>query len=99
WSWSVNPHFLGQPRRCWLPARKSFWMCPICCGKYFVSCIDHLVGFSVVHHRRCEQAQCRVMMLCIVPVEELAAEANGVFQATEATGKFRAILQRLELGL
>lgn len=36
-------------------------------------------------------------VLGVVVVEELATEGSGVLDATEALGKLRAVLQRLEL--
>ena len=45
---------------------------------------------------RREQCQRNVMMLEIVPVEEVVAECAWIFQRAEARGEIRAILKRFE---
>src|SRR4051812_7225902 len=40
-----------------------------------------------------------MVMVLIVPGEEAAAEVLGVLDAAEPAGKFRLVLQRLEVGL
>ena len=56
-------------------------------------------GETVVHVMRGEEAEADVVLLAVVPGEEVAAEAARVFESPEALGEVRAVLERLELGL
>jgi hypothetical protein len=54
---------------------------------------QYSLGLSEVNHRRGEQADPRVTMLLVVPVEELLAEGAAVLDAAETIREIRAILQ------
>ena len=54
-----------------------------------------LDGEAVVHRVRREQAETTVVMLVVVPVEEVDTEAARVLQRAEARGETRSILQGL----
>jgi len=56
-------------------------------------------GLAVVNGGRGQQAQSPAVMVVVVPLEEPAAELQGVSEAAEAVGEFRPVLQRLELAL
>jgi hypothetical protein len=57
----------------------------------------NLDGTVVVHRRRREHAQARVIMLVVVPVEERFTKSVRVLLRAEPIGKRRPVLQRLEL--
>ena len=40
-----------------------------------------------------------MMMLCVVPIKEGAAESSGVLDRAEPSGKLWSVLKRFELGL
>ena len=56
-------------------------------------------GEPVVHVVRREQAEPDVVVLGVVPGEEVAAEAARVLERAEAVGEVGPVLQRLELRL
>ena len=62
-----------------------------------LSCGVNGVGLAVMHVVRRHQADPGVVMVLVVPVEEAAAEAFGVFDAAEALREPRLILQGLEV--
>jgi hypothetical protein len=49
----------------------------------------HLIG--------CHQADAGMMMLLIIPIEEVAAECLGILNAAEALWKLRLVLHRFEV--
>jgi len=53
---------------------------------------------SIVDRRGIHVADPTVVVLVVVPVEEVAREATGVLQAAEAIWKLRSVFQGLELG-
>ena len=57
------------------------------------------VRLPEVDYGRRQQAQAPVVMLVVLPMNELAAEVQGVLEAGEAVGELRPVLQRLELAL
>jgi hypothetical protein len=59
----------------------------------------HLDGGAVVDRCRCVVADAGVAVVVVVVGEERLAERPGVFDATEALGERRPVLQRLELSL
>jgi hypothetical protein len=59
----------------------------------------HGIGLAVVHLVRGHETDPGVVMVLVVPIEELAAEASGIFDAAEMFGKARLILQGLEDGV
>jgi len=56
-------------------------------------------GLAVMDHRGGQQAKAPVMMLVVLPVDELAAELQTLFDAGETVGEVRLIFHRLELAL
>src|SRR6266702_4474480 len=56
-------------------------------------------SFAVMHGRRREQRETRVVMLVVVPVEEPDAEGARVLDAAEPVRELGPVLQRLELRL
>src|SRR5581483_868194 len=60
---------------------------------------DRLLRLAVVNGFRREHGDAAMTMLCVVPVEELAAEALGILLAAELLRKLRPVLKRLELRL
>ena len=58
-----------------------------------------LLGEPVLHRRRSHQADARVAMLVVVPVEECPAEEMGVFDRLEASRELGSVLERPEVGL
>ena len=57
------------------------------------------VDLTVVHLVRGHEADPGMVMVLVVPVEELTAEASGVLDAAEAFREARLILQGLEVAL
>src|SRR6516225_7970405 len=55
--------------------------------------------FTVVHHRRREQAQTGMTMLLVVPTKKSLTESTAVLQTSETVRELRPILQRAELTL
>jgi hypothetical protein len=57
------------------------------------------LDLAVMHLVRGHEADPGVMMILVVPVEELAAEGPGIGDAAKAAGKARLVLQGLEVAL
>ena len=57
------------------------------------------VDLAVVHLVRGHEADSGMVMVLVVPIEETAAEAPGILDATEAFRKSRLVFQRLEMAL
>ena len=57
------------------------------------------VYLAVMHLVRGHEADPGMVMVLVVPIEEAAAEAPGILDATEAFREPRLILQRLEVAL
>ena len=55
------------------------------------------IGLAVMHLVRSHEADPGMVMVPIVPVEELAAETPGILDAAEAFGEARLIFQGLEV--
>ncbi len=55
------------------------------------------VDLAIMHLVRGHQTDPGMVMLLVVPVEELAAEASGVLDTAEAFGEARLVLQGLEV--
>ncbi len=55
------------------------------------------VGLAVVHLVRRHQADTGMVMVLVVPIEEVAAEASGILNAAEALGELRLVLECLEV--
>src|SRR5271170_7612343 len=60
-----------------------------------VNCVD----LAVMHLVRGHEADPAMVMVLVVPVEETAAEAGGILDATETFRESRLIFQRLEVAL
>ena len=58
-------------------------------GQHRLSGSQHHVGLTKVDHRRRQQAQTPVVMLVVLPMEELAAELQAMFDADETVGELR----------
>ena len=58
---------------------------------------ENLLRLTVVDDRRCQQGNAPVVVLVIVPVEELLAETVTVFLGAESIRKVRPVLEGLEL--
>ena len=56
-------------------------------------------GLTVMDHRWRQQTQAPVVVLVVLPLDELAAELQAVFDAGETVGELRLVLHRLELAL
>ena len=56
-------------------------------GEHGLPGCEHHVGLTVMDRGRGQQAQTPVVMLVVLPVEELAAEVQAVLDAGEAVGK------------
>ncbi len=63
----------------------------------FLSCGVNLVGLSIVDLVGRHQADADVVMLLVVPGEELLAEGPGVLDAAEAFWELGLIFERLEM--
>ena len=96
--WRINPRGGGETRGFRGPADEALGMAGIG-GVEHVSArgVDG-VGLVVVNHFRGEQSQARVPVLGVVPGKEVLAERTCLLDAVEASGKVRAVLERLELG-
>src|SRR5665811_1192573 len=55
------------------------------------------VGLTVMHLIGRHQADAGMMMLLIIPIEEVAAERLGILNAAEALWKLRLVLHRFEV--
>src|SRR4051812_17180718 len=58
-----------------------------------------LFGKAMVHIVRSEQPNAGMVMLLVVPAEEVSAEATGVLDAAEALRKPRPVFECFELRL
>jgi len=68
-------------------------------GKHLVAFFNFLLCASEVHIGWSQHADAGVMVLVVVPVEELGAEAACVLDATKTLWEGGPVLQCLELGL
>ena len=57
------------------------------------------VSLAKVHLIRRHQADAGMVMVAVVPFEEVAAETYGVFNAAETLWKLRLVFQGLEVAL
>ena len=64
-----------------------------------MACGVNGVDLAVMHLVRGHQADARMMMILVVPVEEGTAEASGVLDAAEAFRETRLIFQGFEDGV
>src|SRR3978361_848119 len=55
------------------------------------------IHLAVMHLVRGHEADPGVMVVLVVPIEELAAEGLGILDAAEPAGKARLVLQGLEV--
>src|ERR1043166_7071461 len=60
---------------------------------------DEIFDPTMEHVGRCEQRQPRVLVMMVVPVEELGTPSAGMLYVTEAPGEIGLVLERLELRL
>ncbi len=60
---------------------------------------EEFFRLAVVNGSRGHQLEAGVMMLVVVPREELLAETSGLFEGPEAVGEARPIFQCFEVGL
>ena len=60
---------------------------------------DTLLGQTVMHVGRCQQAEADMMVFGVVPREEDVAIGPGILDRGEPLGEGRAVLERLELRL
>ena len=78
---------------------KAFRVRGVGYSKRLLAEVADLFGALAVDHLRGKQAQTGMMMLRVVPREELLAKTAGMLQGAEALRKVRPIFQRLELAL
>ena len=55
------------------------------------------IGLAVMHLVRGHQADAGMVVVLVVPIEEVAAEGSGVLDAAEALRELRLVFQRLEV--
>ena len=55
------------------------------------------IGLTVVYLVRCHQTDAAMVVILVVPIEEVAAEASGVLDAAKALGELRLVLECLEV--
>ena len=71
----------------------------MCGGEHGGASFDALLGAAVVHVGRPVEADAAVVVLVVIPGEEVDAVRAGVLDAAEALGKTGAVLEGLEPGL
>jgi len=67
--------------------------------EHLLSVFDDLGGHAVMQRFRGEQGDAAVMMLAVVPSEELPAKGACVLDGAEAVGELGPILEGFELAL
>lgn len=75
-------------------ADEAFGMLRVGGRKHAASSGDPFGGSAAMHVGRSEQAETAVMVLEVVPMEEVLAVAARVLGCAEAVGKARAVLER-----
>lgn len=61
------------------------------CG-HLLALLEHRLGFALVHRARGQQAQAGVMLLGVVPAEEIAAERSRIPDGPEALREERVVV-------
>lgn len=79
-------------------ADEAFRVCLVGAGEDLLSGGVDGVCLAVMDLIGCHQANAGMMVVLIVPGEEVAAEGFGVLDTAEALGKLRLILECLEVG-
>ena len=85
----VDPDGGGDRRRAGWVVDEALRPGPVGGQQDFGTPVAGLLGESVLHRRRSHQADARVAMLVVVPVEECPAEETGVFDRLEASRELR----------
>ena len=65
-------------------------------GEHCLPRSERRLGLTVMDRGRGQQAQTPVMMFVVLPVEKLATEVQAVFDAGEAFGELRPVLEGLK---
>src|SRR5439155_5104566 len=97
--WRIDPYRGRHRLRLRQPVREALGMTRERIGKYQRTHLMFRHGESVVHVVRCEQPQPDVMVLGVVPGEEVTTEAAPVLDRAEPFRKVGPVLHRLELRL
>lgn len=66
--------------------------------QYLLALLDHSLGPAIVDIRRSQECHTGVVMLVVVPVEEILGPPASILLAAEPFWVIRAVLQSLELG-
>ena len=95
--WRVDPGGGWFERRFWRLFDEAFWIgMESAVEDFLASCVD-LVGLTIVDLVRHHQADARVMMIPIIPIEEGAAERLCVLDAAEPLRKLGLVFQGFEM--
>ena len=78
---------------------KAFRMNLVSCAHDAMPGPEHLLCLPVMEHLRGEQADPRVSMFLVIPLEKGLAESPGILDAAETFRKIRSILKGFELRL
>ena len=68
-------------------------------GQNHTPVLEQTRRLTIVDARRGHQAERAVIVLVVVPVEQLAGDRKGVFVRAEPVGKLGPVLEGLKLGL
>ena len=71
---------------------ESFRISSIGLGEDVLPAPNYLLSPAVMQHFRCQQTDAAVMVLDVVPGEEVLAEAPGILDAAKAIRKLRPVL-------
>ena len=98
-SWFVDPHSVGQRRQSWQAVGKPLGMGPVGSFKDGRALGALGLGESIVDIVGREEADAGVVVLGVVPGEEVPTVGAGVFVGAKAVGEIRAVLHGLEMPL
>lgn len=93
----VDPDGVGQSKVSRRLFDEPFGMQVVGGVKHRLPFGNDLGSFSVVHIGRCQQIESGVMVLVVVPGEELLAESAAVLNGSEAVRVAGPILERFEV--
>ena len=96
--WWIDPDRSRDLRWFWWFAHEALGCADECGFESCLACSIDRLGLSEVDLIGGHESDARVMMFFVIPRKEPAAEVAGLPNGFKLLGKFRLILQRLEVG-
>jgi hypothetical protein len=95
--WRVDPNYRRFLR--WLGGfvDEALRVCPKGVVESIPACRMNRVSLSIVHPVRRHQANAKMMVVAIIPLEKITTEALGILDSAKSFRKLRLILQGLEV--